>query len=53
MQVPADMRGGEFRIWDPRVHDAHILRSPRPPPPTEEFRLKVGSLLACVPVQAQ
>ena len=39
--MPADIQGGEFRIWDPRKYDAHILKSPHPPPPTETFGLKV------------
>lgn len=45
-QVPPDMQGGSFRIWDPAVHDARILRATDLPPPTQQFQLKVSPTCA-------
>ncbi len=39
-QVPQDMQGGQFRIWDPRRYDWRILQSAELPPPSEQFELK-------------
>jgi len=37
VQVPADIRGGHFRFWDPREHDWSIIHRAQVPPPTREI----------------
>lgn len=49
VQVPADIKGGRFRFWDPRVFDWSIIHRAKVPPPTRELDTQVGpaALHAC------
>ena len=40
-QVPSDIVGGEFRIWDPAVHNSSIFHEPVVPDPTQRLQIKV------------
>jgi len=51
-QVPSDLTGGEFRIWDPALHNSSIADAPEKPTPTRRLQVqarpaaaRAGSLL--------
>jgi hypothetical protein len=39
-QVPSDLSGGEFRIWDPAVHNSSIADAPEKPTPTRRLQVQ-------------
>ena len=41
LQAPADMKGGNFRVWDPNVHDWGLRNATVQPAPTERVIIKV------------
>ncbi len=40
LQAPADMRGGNFRVWDPNVYDWTLRNMTVPPAPTQTVVIK-------------
>ena len=46
-QIPGDLVGGEFRIWDPAVHNSSIFDAPKVPEPTQRLHIKARTPLPC------
>jgi len=40
LQAPADMRGGNFRVWDPNVYDWTLRNATVPSAPTQTVVIK-------------
>ncbi|KAK9839845.1 hypothetical protein WJX81_005462 [Elliptochloris bilobata] len=45
LQVPSDLVGGEFRIWDPAVHNSSIFNAPSVPEPTRRLQVKENTMV--------
>ncbi|KAK9832790.1 hypothetical protein WJX81_000978 [Elliptochloris bilobata] len=45
LQAPADMRGGNFRVWDPNVHDWSLRNATLQPAPTQQVDIKENTLV--------
>ena len=41
LQAPADMKGGNFRVWDPNVYDWGLRNATVQPAPTQNIVIKV------------
>ena len=40
LQAPADMKGGNFRVWDPNVYDWSLRNATVQPAPTQNIVIK-------------
>lgn len=40
LQAPADMKGGNFRVWDPNVYDWSLRNATVQPAPTQSIVIK-------------
>lgn len=40
--MPSDIVGGEFRIWDPAVHNSSIFHESVVPEPTQRLQIQVS-----------